>query len=99
MQRTEEEWEQAFGFPVEGPEGTIRGQSAADLETVMAEDPKKVWSVIEGEGDSLYLRPGFHVVNKIGYVIAENARTPRQEASGWWDEVLWFDGAELTLAR
>lgn len=33
--------------------------------------PKRVWTIIEGERDSLYYSNGFHLVNRLGFLITE----------------------------
>ena len=33
--------------------------------------PKRVWTIIEGERDSLYYVNGFHLVNRLGFLITE----------------------------
>lgn len=33
-------------------------------------DPRRVWTVIDGEDGSLYVRSGFHVVNRVGYLLS-----------------------------
>lgn len=30
----------------------------------------KVWTVIDGEGQDLYVIPGYHFVNRMGYIIS-----------------------------
>jgi hypothetical protein len=34
------------------------------------ENPKKVWTIIEADGD-MYISAGYHFVNRIGYFITE----------------------------
>jgi hypothetical protein len=35
------------------------------------ENPKKVWTIIDGEGEDLYLIAGYHFVNRLGYILSE----------------------------
>lgn len=96
-QKNEEQWFERFKDTLENEEGSsFFNNTGRDLERVQAADEKTVWSVIEGEGDNLYLLPGFHVVNNIGYVLSEEPITDAELASGEWDEVLWVDGNDLT---
>jgi len=36
----------------------------------------RVWTLVEGDEDTLYVLSGFHFVNRLGYFIAEQARQP-----------------------
>ena len=45
----------------------------AELAFVKAQDHKKVWTYIEGEGDKLQIKSGFHISDRIGYLITELA--------------------------
>lgn len=44
-----------------------------------------VWTVVEGDNDDWIAIPGFHIVNKLGYVLTEKP----------WDdtiqEAMWFE--------
>jgi hypothetical protein len=100
-QRTEDEWLERFGGEVASPEGSnIWNPSGETLEAVRKADPNTVWSVIEGsDSENLYLVPGFHVVNLVGYVISEKPITREEIASGEWNEVLWVDGNDLVRSH
>lgn len=98
MSRSENEWIERFGEPMgNGPEGsTLFETYGSDLEAVDAADPLTVWTVVEGfETDNHYLLPGFHRVNRIGFVLAQKPITQEELTSGEWDEVLWVDNAEI----
>ena len=100
-QRTEDEWEDRFGGAVQDDAGeTVRFPRGETLEAVQRLDPNLVWSVIEGsDTENLYLLPGFHAVNLVGYVVAEQPITADELASGDWGEVLWFDAKDLVPSR
>lgn len=100
-QRTEDEWEARFGGAVEDASGeTVRFPRGETLAAVQSADPATVWSVVEGdETENLYLLPGFHRVNLVGYVIAEKPITAEELSGGEWDEVLWMDASEIVPAR
>lgn len=57
------------------------GSMTRHFEDITAE-PSFVWSVVEGDGDALYLLPGYHVVNVLGYVQTENPWTAEDDESG-----------------
>lgn len=42
-----------------------------DLDFVLSQNLTNIWTVIEGDNDTLYLESGFHVVNRLGYFITQ----------------------------
>lgn len=98
MRRTESDWMERFGDPLKNAAtgSTLFETYGADLEAVHAADPLTVWTVVEGsETENQYLLPGFHRVNRIGYVLSSRPIAQEELASGEWDEVLWVDEAEM----
>jgi hypothetical protein len=91
--RTDEEWMERFGEPRENSGGSSLFETfGEDYDAVAAADPMTVWTVVEGdETENQYLLPGFHFVNRIGYVLAEKPITQEELDSGEWGEVLWVD--------
>jgi hypothetical protein len=49
-----------FMFETYGPE----------VEYVRCQDPDKVWTIVETEGQ-MSIIPGFHIVNRIGYMLTQ----------------------------
>jgi hypothetical protein len=98
-QKTEDEWINHFGEPQDNPlqpGSSMFNKFGAELDLIQAADEAHVWSVIEGdETENLYLLPGFHAVNNVGYVLSHKAISPEELASGEWDEVLWVDENEM----
>jgi len=93
--RTEEEWIARFGDALENSEGSTFFETYGDdWAVVQAADEKTVWSIIESD-ENQYLVPGFHFVNRIGYVLSVAPITQEELDSGEWDEILWVDGNEL----
>jgi hypothetical protein len=45
-----------------------------DLEYIveLARHSKRVWTIIEGDDDTLYYTAGYHLVNRLGYIVTEN---------------------------
>jgi len=37
----------------------------------LAKTTKKVWTIIEGDNDTMFYVTGFHRVNRIGYIVCE----------------------------
>lgn len=42
-----------------------------DLFTLNHIDNKFIWTIIEGDSGKWYISPGFHIVNRINYVVTE----------------------------
>lgn len=38
---------------------------------VQQADIHTVWTIVEGEDDVLHALPGFHVVNRVGYILTD----------------------------
>lgn len=57
--------------PEDGP-GCYFETYGVELEFVHAQDPRTVWTFIEGDNGTLYYVSGYHVVNRIGYLISTN---------------------------
>jgi hypothetical protein len=91
--RTEEEWDARFGGALDNSGGSTFFETfGEDFAAVEAADPLTVWTIVEGdETENQYLLPGFHHVNRIGYVLAEQPITQAELDSGEWNEVLWVD--------
>ena len=46
-----------------------------ELEFVKKADPKKVWTIVEGDDNEIYYVSGFHYVNRLSYIITEKSWT------------------------
>jgi hypothetical protein len=55
----------------EGFEGCIFDAYGAELEFVMTQNPKKIWTIMEENGALVY-QAGYHLVNRIGYLVCEH---------------------------
>ena len=78
---TEAEFDAKFTV-VQGPDGDDVRPDYNGIEP----DSKHLWTITEG-GNSLYALTGAHFVNRIGYIVTEEA----------WDEdteAVWYEGAE-----
>jgi hypothetical protein len=93
--KNEDQWNDRFGDVIENNGTSLYETYGDDLEKVKAADPLSVWTVIETENENQYLRPGFHLVDRIGFVLSENPITEQELQSGEWDSVLWLDRAEF----
>lgn len=59
-----------------------------DHQDVVDKPRNTVWTILEGESNRLYAAAGFHVVNRIGYVL-----TTRPWVTGE-EEALWCEGVD-----
>ena len=90
-QMTFEEWEAEF-IPMENPFDINASFGGAMFETFDVElgfvlginnlASQKVWTYVDGDGGT-YIVDGYHLVNRIGYFITQNARLDDQ-----FDEVI-----------
>jgi hypothetical protein len=49
-----------------------------ELEYVRSQPKDKIWTIIDDE-DELYIISGFHIINRIGYVITKNSFKSKNE--------------------
>lgn len=59
------------------------GEEYERVKQVLAENPKRVWTVLDGGGPYLCLSAGFHFVNRMGYIITEEEWENIEEE--YWD--------------
>ena len=45
----------------------------------LAKTTKKVWTIIEGDNDTMYYVTGFHYVNRLGFIVCEVEYTEEME--------------------
>lgn len=45
----------------------------------LAKTSKKVWTIIEGDDDTMFYVAGFHYVNRIGFIVCEVEYEDNQE--------------------
>ena len=48
------------------------GDVSAFVRSVYETDPRKVWSLVEGDDGNLYISSGYHIVNRLNYFITHN---------------------------
>jgi hypothetical protein len=41
-----------------------------ELEFVRRQDPRTIWTMLDGDDGDLYLASGYHLVNRIGYLVS-----------------------------
>jgi len=42
-----------------------------DLEFVRAQDPRCIWTLVEGDDGNLYITNGYHFVNRLNYIVTD----------------------------
>jgi hypothetical protein len=59
---------------VTGHSGTMYETYGEELEYVfeLSKTTKRVWTIIEGDDDTMYYVAGFHRINRMGYLVCEN---------------------------
>jgi hypothetical protein len=74
---------------IENAEGSLLFETyGEDFEKVKATDYKKVWTIVDGDGDSdtLFAIPGFHSVNRFAYAISTIEWKDEKEEYTWGAE-------------
>lgn len=61
------------------------GKDLAQVLRQADEDESKVWSLIEGEDDKLYVVSGYHWINCLGYALTKVAAPTVGEIEILWD--------------
>jgi hypothetical protein len=56
----------AFG---DGP-GCLFETYGAELDFVRSQDPRTIWTLVDGDDGNQYVISGYHLVNRIGYLIS-----------------------------
>lgn len=77
--------------PVPAP-GTTQenGEYTHEYDQVRDKDARFVWTLVDGDDDGIYVQAGFHVVNRIAYLVTEVPWTNGDE------EAIWFDPADFS---
>ena len=57
-----------------GFNGTMYETFGEELDYVfnLAKTTKRVWTIIEGDDDAIFFVAGFHLVNRLGFIVCEN---------------------------
>lgn len=42
-----------------------------ELEFVRAQDPRCIWTLVDGDDGNLYIVDGYHLVNRVNYFVTE----------------------------
>lgn len=63
-----EEWLETFG---------------KDIQTVLSFENKYIWTILEGDDGVSRIAPGYHLVNRLAYIITEKAHAPGDDQREW----------------
>lgn len=77
---SEDEFDAQYTVVTDADGDTVRPDHAG-----IDADSKHLWTVVEGDDDSLYALNGVHLVNRIGYLVTE-------EPWGEDIEAVWHEG-------
>jgi hypothetical protein len=61
----------SWGFDDSG--GCLFETIGPELEFVRSQNPRCVWTLVDGEDGDLYVISGFHFVNRLGYLVSTAA--------------------------
>ena len=64
------------------------GEFYHEFEHVKGLDPHNVWTIVDGDDGGMYAIPGFHIVNRVCYVVTEKPWETGLE------EALWMEPSE-----
>lgn len=57
-----------------------------ELEFVRRQHPRSVWTFVEGDDDRQFLASGFHLVNRVGYLLSTMLLPEGVAAQVWIDD-------------
>lgn len=55
-----------------------------DYPAVSRQPENRVWTITEGDGGNWYAAPGFHQVNRLGYILTDRPWTPDMKTVAEW---------------
>ncbi len=56
-------------------DGTMFETYGPELNHVLSQEKDRVWSLVDGDDNNMYIANGYHLVNRIGYFITEKPFT------------------------
>ena len=56
----------------DGP-GCLFDVDGQEFAFVQGQDPAKIWTLVDGLGDEMYVLSGLHYVNRVGYLITRES--------------------------
>jgi hypothetical protein len=65
-------WEAKYKPVTNHFDGTDKFETyGEELDFVRAQDPRCIWTLVDGDDGNLYIVDGYHLVNRINYFITE----------------------------
>lgn len=80
MSQSYEDFEKAFGEPILSSSGDL-----LSFDEIKEDDMYRLWTIIDGEDDNLWVTAGFHIVNRIGYIRTSKPWITGEEQFRWDD--------------
>jgi len=65
------EWEQELDAWEQQYRPIKNRLNGEELDFVMAQDPRCIWTLVDGDDGNLYIVSGYHLVNRINYFVTE----------------------------
>lgn len=63
-----------------GDGGCLFNVTGKEFKHVLAQNPKTIWTVLEGDEGQLFIDSGLHIVNRLGYIVTSN---PVEDSAGY----------------
>lgn len=60
----------AAGWTTHAGRGCLFETHGEELEFILRQDTRRIWTLLDDEYGDLFLLSGFHVVNRIGYLLS-----------------------------
>jgi hypothetical protein len=58
------------GWALNDSDGCLYETYGEELEFVKRQPARQIWTLVDGDDGALYLLSGFHLVNRIGYLVS-----------------------------
>lgn len=52
-----------------GDGGCLFSAAGKEFRHVLAQDPRTLWTLVEGDEGSLFIESGLHIANRLGYLV------------------------------
>lgn len=69
-----------------GEGGCLFSAAGKELRHVLAQPPRTLWTLIEGDDGRLRIESGLHLVNRLGYLVTRKARASEAPVIVFWDD-------------
>lgn len=70
--------------PKAGDKFETYGEELEFVRQIHATEPKRVWTLVEGDSGDLWITNGYHFVNRLNYFITKNPCELEYEEAPYW---------------